>query len=95
MSINVSMNPHSQTMVLRFDNRLDFSLSREICAVCDRITPGIKMCILDTRDVDRVFDSGVALLSMLVKKFRQLGTEIVFRGLHPDLQRHINYIMPL
>jgi anti-anti-sigma regulatory factor len=81
-------------MILRFDSRLDFSLTREICSVSERLVPGVKLCILDLREVERVFDSGVALISMLCKRLRQLDAEIAFRGMHPDIQRHMSYILP-
>ena len=94
MAVNINLYSNNTLMILRFDKRLDFSVTREICTVCERIVPGVKRCILDTGEVERVFDSGVALLSMLCKHLRQLGAEISFRRLHPDLQRHLPYILP-
>lgn len=94
MSMNISLHSDNKLMILRFDKSLDFSLTREICSVCERVVPEVRLCILDIREVERVFDSGVALLSMLCKRLRQLGAEISFRGMHPDLQRHMTYILP-
>ena len=94
MSVNVRMYSDDKLMILRFDKSLDFSITREICSVCERVAPGVKLCIVDLREVERVFDSGVALMSMLCKRLRQLGAEISFRGMHPDLQRHMAYILP-
>jgi len=94
MSVNIRSYSDDKLMILRFDKRLDFSVTREICSVCDRLPPGVRLCILDLREVERVFDSGVALISMLCKRLRQLGAEVSFRGMHPELQRHMAYILP-
>lgn len=94
MSVNVSLYSDNKLMILRFDKSLDFSITREICSVCEKVAPGVKLCILDLRQVERVFDSGVALISMLCKRLRSLGAEVSFRGMHPDLQRHMTYILP-
>jgi hypothetical protein len=92
--MNVRLYSENKLMILRFDKSLDFSITRDVCSVCDRLAPGVNLCILDLRKVERVFDSGVALISMLCKRLRQLGAEICFRGMHPDLQRHMSYILP-
>ncbi len=94
MSMNISMYSDNKLMILRFGKRLDFSITLEICSVCERVAPEVRLCILDIREVERVFDSGVALLSMLCKRLRQLGAEVSFRGMHPDLQRHLTFILP-
>ena len=94
MSLDIRLYSDNKLMILRFDKSLDFSITREVCSVCEKVAPSVKLCILDLRDVERVFDSGVALMSMLCKRLRQLGAEISFRGMHPDLQRHMSYILP-
>jgi ABC-type transporter Mla MlaB component len=62
---------------LTFDGNLDVTLTQGICDVCRRASPHLKTCILDLSEVDRVFDSGVALLQMLHRRLSAFGTAVV------------------
>jgi hypothetical protein len=43
--------------------------------------------------VERVFDSGVALLQMLCRGIRRVGATVVILGDHPEIKRCISLVM--
>jgi anti-anti-sigma regulatory factor len=65
---------------LSFVGNLDLTLSQSICEICTRLPVSLKCCVIDLSHVERVFDSGVALLHMLHRRLREIGTTVVFRG---------------
>jgi ABC-type transporter Mla MlaB component len=50
---------------LSFSGNLDVSVSQDICDICWSPPRDLKTCIVDISGIDRLFDSGVALLKML------------------------------
>jgi anti-anti-sigma regulatory factor len=48
---------------------------------------------MDLTRVQRVFDSGIALLRMLSEKLHRVGARVVVVGDHPDVRRQIPLIL--
>lgn len=62
---------------LHFDGNLDLTVSQGICEVCREALPDLRSCIIDLSGVERIFDSGIALLKMLYGRLRELGAVVV------------------
>lgn len=62
---------------LSFSGNLDLSLEPHIHAVCMSTPPDLRSCIIDLYDIDRLFDSGVALLEMLQRHLAKQDVLVV------------------
>ncbi len=80
MSVSVSYAPKKAALNLRFDGNLDISAAMPVCDLCRRVPRGLERCVLDLSRVERVFDSGVALLQMLCQRLARLGAEVSVIG---------------
>jgi ABC-type transporter Mla MlaB component len=80
MSVIVSYAPHKALLSLRFEGNLDVSAAMPVCDLCRRSPRGLERCVLDLSRVERVFDSGIALLEMLYSRLSGRGTEISVVG---------------
>jgi ABC-type transporter Mla MlaB component len=80
MPVSISILPDEQRMSLYFSGNLDISVTSRICEACDKLPFGIKECVLDLTGVERIFDSGLALLRMLCQRLRRVGASISIRG---------------
>jgi ABC-type transporter Mla MlaB component len=78
MPLHASYIGKEGRLELRIDGNLDISVTQGICDVCRRASPRLTTCIVDLSGVDRVFDSGIALLQMLHRRLSALGTIVVF-----------------
>ena len=93
MSIDVSFIPEEDRLDLSFDGNLDLTIAEALCSVMSRIPSGLRTCILDLTRVDRVFDSGMALLQMLCRGVRRVGATVVILGDHPEVRQCISRVM--
>jgi ABC-type transporter Mla MlaB component len=64
---------------------LDLTLAHAVCDICARLPASLQSCVIDLSDVERVFDSGIALLHMLHCRLSELGTTVVLRGDKEDV----------
>jgi anti-anti-sigma regulatory factor len=92
MPVTVAYIPEQDHMEMLFHGNLDLTASPDVCRVCDRAREGLRACIIDLSGVVQVFDSGVALLHLLCQSLRAVGTQVVLRGLHPELIPHLAFI---
>ena len=65
MSVEVSHVHDAQRLELRFRGDVDIALTEKICDICIQLRPDLKVCVMDLAGVDRLLDSGVALLQLL------------------------------
>lgn len=89
MPLSVTVCPAGDQIYLMFTGNLDISASIPVCDLCRRISPEVLLCVLDVRKVERVFDSGIALLQMVSERVQRRGGTVVLRGEHPELKRHL------
>jgi ABC-type transporter Mla MlaB component len=80
MSLSVSYAPQQAVLNLRFDGNLDVSAAMPVCDLCKRVPKDMERCVLDLSRVERVFDSGFALLQMLYRRLARRPTEILVVG---------------
>jgi ABC-type transporter Mla MlaB component len=65
MPMSTSFIPSEDRLDLSFHGDLDLTMSEEVCRVFASIPVSLRTCIMDLTGLDRVFDSGLALLWML------------------------------
>jgi ABC-type transporter Mla MlaB component len=80
MSVSVSYAPQEAVLNLRFDGNLDVSTAMPVCDLCKRVPGDLERCVLDLSHVERVFDSGVALLQMLYRRLVRCDAEVLVVG---------------
>ena len=80
MPIRTAYTEREGRLDLSFIGNLDLTLSQAVCELCARLPATLRCCVIDLSDVERVFDSGVALLHMLHRRLRELGTRVIIHG---------------
>lgn len=93
MSVSVSFVPKEYRLDLSFDGNLDLTISHEVCALGGHMPASLRTCVFDVTRVQRVFDSGIALLNKLSGEVRRAGAEVVVVGDHPDLRCRMPLIL--
>jgi ABC-type transporter Mla MlaB component len=89
MPLQTAYIAEERRLDLIVDGNLDLTLTQDICNLCRRASSELVTCIVDLSGVDRVFDSGVALLHMLYRRLEKLGTVVVILSDHPRVCKHI------
>lgn len=92
MPMNVSFVPEEALLDLSFDGNLDLTVTHAVCGVVPQLQSRLKTCIMDLTRVDRVFDSGIALLRMLSRDLHQVGATVVVLGDQPEVRRQLSLI---
>jgi len=87
MPVTVSLSPRRQRLELHFSGNLDITVARPVCKTCGTLPPWVSACVLDLTRVDRIFDSGVALLHMLCRRLAGQGAQVSIRGGLAELRR--------
>ena len=80
MPVRTAYIERENRLDLSFMGNLDLTLSQAVCEICARLPGSLKCCVIDLSGVERVFDSGIALLHMLHRRLRELGTTVVIHG---------------
>jgi ABC-type transporter Mla MlaB component len=86
MPMQLSYITQENRLDVHFEGNLDLTLSHPICDICKSVPPDLSCCIIDLTDVHRVFDSGVALLQELCRRFVEIGTTVVILTDHPRIR---------
>ena len=86
MGIHVAHYLDENRLDLTVEDNLDLTLVRQILEVCQMIDERLETCVIDCTRVVRVFDSGVALLLMLVSKLQEFRVRLILLGEVPGLQ---------
>jgi anti-anti-sigma regulatory factor len=89
MPVSVSFGPKDERLDLYFNGNLDITVSHELCRIGAHIPASLRTCVMDLTGVQRVFDSGIALLRMLSAKLHRVGASVVVVSDHPDVRRLI------
>jgi ABC-type transporter Mla MlaB component len=93
MPMTASFIPEEERLDLCFEGALDLRLAMDICDIGKHVSPSLQSCIIDLHGVDRVFDSGVALLQMLCARLQRAGTLVLVLSDDPEVRRHIPIIL--
>ncbi|ADC62316.1 hypothetical protein [Allochromatium vinosum] len=93
MPLTTSFIPSEDRLDLSFHGNLDLTITDEVCRVFAAIPANLQTCIMDLTSLDRVFDSGLALLWMLNERLQHIGARVVVLSDHPEILRRIPRIM--
>lgn len=77
MPAEISYIPEEERLDLSIRGNLDLTVSEEICGLCRRLPPALRYCIIDLSQVERLFDSGLALIQMLHGRLSEAGAKVV------------------
>lgn len=92
MTMNASLVPEEDLLVLLFEGNLDLTVTNEVLGVLPQLGNGLKTCIMDLTRVDRIFDSGIALLRKLSHDLHGAGAMVVVLTDRPDERRRVSWI---
>ncbi len=93
MPMSTAFIPAEDRLDLSFHGDLDLTLSEDVCQVFASIPTSLQTCIMDLTGLERVFDSGIALLWMLNERLQQIGATVVVLSDHPEIQQRIPRVM--
>lgn len=85
MGIQVSYYQEEDRLDLIVEENLDLTLTRQILEACQFVDERLLTCVIDCSGVVRIFDSGLALLTVLLKKLKRFRTRLVLIGEIPGL----------
>jgi ABC-type transporter Mla MlaB component len=94
MPVRTAYTERENRLDLSFIGALDLTISNAVCDICARLPTSLRFCVIDRSDVERVFDSGIALLHMLYRQLRELGTSVVIHGDHSEVRSRIPGFSP-
>jgi ABC-type transporter Mla MlaB component len=80
MPIRTAYTERESRLDLSVIGNLDLTLSQSVYEICARLPRSLRFCVIDLSDVERVFDSGIALLHMLHRRLKEFGTTVVIHG---------------
>ena len=78
---------------LSFHGNLDLTMTEEVCQLFASIPSTLRTCIMDLTGLERVFDSGMALLWLLNERLKRIGATVVVLSDHPEILQRIPRIM--
>jgi anti-anti-sigma regulatory factor len=85
MSIQVAYYQEEDRLDLIVEENLDLTLTRQILEACQFIDERLLTCVIDCSGVVRIFDSGLALMMLVVKKLKRFRVRLVLIGEIPGL----------
>ena len=85
MTIKVTYYQEEDRLDLILEENLDLTITREILDACHFIDERLLTCVIDCSGLVRIFDSGLALLTVLLKKLKRFRTRLVLIGEIPGL----------
>ncbi len=78
MSVTTEIIPDEDRLDITFEGKLDVTVWQGVCDACKHLPAHVQACIVDLTRVERVFDSGIAILGLLYRRMRSLGTTVIF-----------------
>lgn len=93
MTFTASFIPEEDRLDLSFEGNLDVTIAMDVYATCKEVAPSLRSCIIDLSGVDRVFDSGVALLQVLCARLHRVGALVVILSARPKIGRQVQAVI--
>lgn len=85
MSLLVAHHLEENRLDLTVEDDLDLTLMEQVFDAYRAIDDQLQTCVIDCTRVTRVYDSGLALILMLVEKLKQFGVRLIMLGEVPGL----------
>jgi len=89
MPMHASFVAKKLRLDLTISGDLDASISQDIRAICNSVPNGLIACNIELGDIDRVSDSGVALLQLLHRKLVEHEIIVVLHRGSPEIRERI------
>lgn len=80
MSISVAHYPEENRLDLTIEDKLDLSHARQVLQACEYIDDCLITCVIDASRLVCVFDSGLAMLTVLMSKLTKHNVRLVLIG---------------
>ena len=80
MGIEFVFRPEIAQLELTFEGNLDLAMTPVLMDALAYVDGDLKSCVINTRAVRREFDSGTALMGMLLDRLREHQVKIVMHG---------------
>lgn len=90
MGIEIGHYPDEDRLDLTVEGNLDLTLTGEILRVCNLIDRRVRVCVIDSTRILRVFDSGLGLMMLLLEKLKAFGVTLIMIGEIPGLPATVN-----
>ncbi len=91
MSIDILHATAERRLEIVIAGDLDLRLTAGILEAAQLVEPGLNVCMIDLAGVQRVFDSGAALLRLLLAKLEDCDVPVVVQGEVPTRGVPIEY----
>lgn len=85
MSLRVAHYMEENRLDLTVEDVLDLTLMKQVLDAFQVIDDQLEICVIDCTRVTRVFDSGLALMLMLVERLKQYSVRLILLGEVPGL----------
>ena len=92
MPLHASYIDVEDRLDLSFSGNLDVTLSEAVWDICKQVPTNLVTCVVDLSEVERLFDSGLALLQMLFRRLNDLGVIVVFLSDCPEIRERISVV---
>ena len=86
MGVEIAHYPEEGRLDLTIEGNLDLTLTSQILDVCEFVNNGLKVGVIDTTRVTRVFDSGLAVLLLLARHLAQFKARLIIVGNNAGLK---------
>lgn len=80
MGLHYAYSPQEARLELALDGDLDLTLTPRLMEAIKFIDARLRSCIIDTSEVQREFDSGIALMSLLIDRLARYEINTELRG---------------
>lgn len=80
MGMTIDYYFDEERLDITIDEDLDLTLSRQMFEVYENISKRLLTCVIDCSRVKRVFDSGHALLTLLIEKLKACQVRLIIIG---------------
>jgi anti-anti-sigma regulatory factor len=89
MGMEIGHYPDEDRLDLTIGGNLDLTLTPEVLRACELVDRRLRFCVIDSTRITRVFDSGIALMLLLIDRLRAAGVELIVLGVIPGLYPHL------
>lgn len=80
MGMRLKHDPKEDRLSLIIEDNLDLTLTGKILEACEYVNENLALCVIDCTRVCKVFDSGIAVMRLLMRKIEQYRVKLVILG---------------
>ena len=80
MGMHYAYSPKEAKLELAVDGNLDLTMTPGLMEAIKLVDSRLQTCVIDTNGVSREFDSGVALMAVLLERLQRYNVALILRG---------------